>query len=190
MEISIINQRSGRFKALMSILPISTTFLTFGHNYNQPTNLPNNIKYVIFGNRYNQPTTLPLSIFFIKFGRDYHQPTILPSNIKYVFFGRNFNQPIDLPHSIINLSLGYYYNQPDTILPPYLQNFHFENINNYDQYKDQLMKNRYLVYTNISDEDEDISKHIDINGHNLTKLAMNLLSQCLCVIDEHDVDGC
>ncbi len=55
MVIVIINQRSGRFKAFMSVLPPAITNIIFSYDYDQPTILPPTITHCTVGKRYNEP---------------------------------------------------------------------------------------------------------------------------------------
>ncbi len=97
----------------------------------------------------------------------------------HLTFGVKYNQPtLCLPSSIVYLAFGDKYNQP-IILPPRIARFHLNN-KVYEQYKDQLMHNRYLTYTNICDYR--IMKHTKINKHNLERKTISLTTYCISMM--------
>ena len=175
----IINQRGGRFKALISNnLPPSITHLTFGLDYNKPTNnLPQSITHLTFGEDYNQPTNnLPQSITHLTFDGDYNQPTNnLPQSITHLTFGGDYNQPTNnLPQSITHLTFGGNYNQP-IIFPKHITSIIFYG--KHEKYINKLYDLYELTHTNILDHN--IINHIDKNKHNLNMKSLMLLVYCL-----------
>ncbi len=84
-----------------------------------------------------------------------------------------------LSDNITHLEFDFKYVQPIIILPRYLEYFILMN-DYYEPYKEQLMKNQFLTYTNIVDRD--IVKHVIINNHNLNKMSKSLVTYCLSIL--------
>jgi hypothetical protein len=80
--------------------PKNITYLTFGHDFNQPLldiipssvtasairlGIPSNITHLTFGKRFNQSITgaIPASIIYLTFGYDFNQPILdaIPPNV-------------------------------------------------------------------------------------------------------------
>jgi hypothetical protein len=116
------------------------THITFDNDYNQPTdNLPAYVTHVRFGFSYNQPTNkLPASVTHVTFGYMYNQLTNnLPASVTHVTFGDNYNRSTDnLPASVTHVTFGFSYNQPTDNLPASVTHVTFGN--NYDQPTDHL----------------------------------------------------
>jgi len=75
-------------------IPIGTTEIHFGDEFNQPMTgyVSQSVTCIHFGNSFNQEISglLPDSILELKFGNDFNQPiTVLPKNLKVLEFGTN-----------------------------------------------------------------------------------------------------
>ncbi len=103
----MINQRGGRFKALISNhLPSSITHLTFEFHYNHISDhLPSSITHLTFGYLYNQPNNdLPSSITHLTFGYGYNQPIIFPTHLKNLIFNSKIERYVDDLYDLYELT--------------------------------------------------------------------------------------
>ena len=109
-----------------STIPIDTTHLIFGNNFNQPLTpvyIPDSVTHITFGDSFNQPLTpdcMPDSVTHIVFGVFFNQPLTrdcIPSSVKYLYFRSNFDYRTSAEEIIMNPEIEINFNAYNTLYP-------------------------------------------------------------------------
>ena len=78
---------------------------TFGWNFNQQVELPQNLIHLTFGEFFNQQVELPFNVVYLKLNSNNNIIDYLPSSIEELELGLTFNLELNnLPNSIKKIS--------------------------------------------------------------------------------------